>query len=38
MSFFSFLFYKIREQEGRTDLAGGVPVGGGKWQVKRVGG
>jgi hypothetical protein len=39
--FFSFFFYKIREQEGRTGLAGGgqggglVPVGAvvaGRWQ------
>jgi hypothetical protein len=25
--FFSFFFYKIEEQEGRTDLAGGGYVG-----------
>jgi hypothetical protein len=37
MSFFPFFFYKIREQEGRTGPARGVPVGGGRLQVKGVG-
>jgi hypothetical protein len=38
--FLSFLFYKIGEQEGRTGPAqnrGLAPVGGMRWQEKRVG-
>jgi hypothetical protein len=36
MSCFSFFFYKIREQEGRTGPAWGevAPVGGRRWQGK----
>jgi hypothetical protein len=37
--FLSFFYYKIREQEGRTDSVQGegvAPVGGGSWQGKRV--
>jgi hypothetical protein len=43
MSFFSFFFYKIREEEGGTGTgpAGGgrvIPVGGERWQGKGMGG
>jgi hypothetical protein len=40
--FFSYFFYKVREQEGRIGPVKGregelVPVGGGRWQGKGVG-
>jgi hypothetical protein len=41
VSFFSFFFYKIREQEGRTGPVGGggfVPVGRGRWLENELGG
>jgi hypothetical protein len=37
--FFSFFFYKIREQQGKTGpVQEGmlVTVGGGRWQIKGV--